>query len=121
MCGDDFAEEGVVRGCKCEAFAHLSCLASHAATAVAERGDWAPWSCCDVCHHRLKGPALLAMGRACWKLYAPLADDDERRCRALTVLGLALAANGRLLEALPVFREALQITPCVESRRWRGA
>ena len=68
-------------------------LASHAATAVAERGDWAPWSCCDVCHQRLKGPALLAMGRACWKLYAPLADDDERRCRALTVLGLALAAT----------------------------
>ena len=58
------------------------------ATAVSERGDWAPWSCCDVCHQRLKGPALLAMGRACWKLYAPLADDDERRCRALTVLGL---------------------------------
>ena len=26
------------------------------------------------------------------------------------VLGLALAANGRLLEALPVFREALQVT-----------
>ena len=39
-----------------------------------------------------------------------LADDDERRCRALTVLGLALSANGRLLEALPVFREALQVT-----------
>ena len=53
---------------------------------------------------------MLAMGRACWKLYAPLADDDERRCRALTVLGLALSANGRLLEALPVFREALQVT-----------
>ena len=43
-------------------------------------------------------------------MYAPLADDDEKRCRALTVLGLALSANGRLLEALPVFREALQVT-----------
>ena len=79
LCGDDFAEEGVVRGCRCEAFAHLSCLASQAATAVSERGDWAPWSCCDVCHQRLKGPALLAMGRACWKLYAPLTPVNKSK------------------------------------------
>ena len=74
LCGDDFAEEGVVRGCRCEAFAHLSCLASHAATAVAERGDWAPWSCCDVCHQRLKGPASADLTRA---LYLAGASADD--------------------------------------------
>ena len=99
ICKDSIEGKGIA-SCACHGgmgLAHVACLAWRAEVSVTEKEEW------NTGERIMKSSASIAVKSsvrwAGWKTYIP----ERNRLRFIMALRLALYANGRYAEALPVF------------------
>ena len=92
----------VIGGCGCASGAHLACLSRSAREYQQKTGKVVGWHRCLTCDEPHASDVALSLAKCQWRGARDLPDTCWDKLRALSVLGNALSAAGRLDDALRV-------------------